>query len=483
MDDGSNFGPLNKIITDINNENNNSERLVKKDKCDKQKNNTENSFNNEFFQFENVDFSNLILPINELLPLGNDKNSLLTFLPNSNFNVNYTGVTGTSNLNVVENRIYNINSNTKNLETYVGTTTESTNEKPHLNKTKNLKNIKNYDNYKNYYSTEINTSKPPNYNQNNNLTYGGQTAVVTNQNQLTYLPPNVYQEKNGTFGYAYLGKEDRQPTMPIKEKLLYNEIYRLPESTMYKSASQIKQQNSYYNTATISKPFLSTHYNFSNGKPFLQEVNRNMAFLPSPILSYKTLIDLPSAFLDNEVNKKTFTENGAFYKGKCNDRATKKKTKVSNEKNKKAKINKKVIKKSHKGITKISEFHSSEELTIEELRKLTWSNIPKYRKYFQKFSEEENANYRRYYNPKYCHNASSSETFDKQLFNSNVNFKKKQNILNKWLITHADNPYPCAKEKIILAQLTSSTVNQITHWFVNSRRRKRDLLEAIRKKK
>ncbi|KAI7898732.1 uncharacterized protein BX663DRAFT_523919 [Cokeromyces recurvatus] len=49
--------------------------------------------------------------------------------------------------------------------------------------------------------------------------------------------------------------------------------------------------------------------------------------------------------------------------------------------------------------------------------------------------------------------------------------KNVTEFLRKWLIQHKKHPYPAEKEKIDLARHTGLTVNQISNWFINARRR------------
>ncbi|KAI8974447.1 hypothetical protein BDB01DRAFT_729023 [Pilobolus umbonatus] len=49
--------------------------------------------------------------------------------------------------------------------------------------------------------------------------------------------------------------------------------------------------------------------------------------------------------------------------------------------------------------------------------------------------------------------------------------KEVTEFLRKWLIQHKKHPYPAEKEKIELAHQTGLTVNQISNWFINARRR------------
>jgi hypothetical protein len=44
-------------------------------------------------------------------------------------------------------------------------------------------------------------------------------------------------------------------------------------------------------------------------------------------------------------------------------------------------------------------------------------------------------------------------------------------ILREWLIDHCHNPYPTESEKNELRLTTGLTLNQISNWFINARRR------------
>ncbi|KAI8342650.1 Homeodomain-like protein [Chlamydoabsidia padenii] len=49
--------------------------------------------------------------------------------------------------------------------------------------------------------------------------------------------------------------------------------------------------------------------------------------------------------------------------------------------------------------------------------------------------------------------------------------KQVTEFLKQWLVLHKQHPYPSEKEKIDLAKQTGLTVNQISNWFINARRR------------
>ncbi|KAG2184963.1 hypothetical protein INT43_000876 [Umbelopsis isabellina] len=49
--------------------------------------------------------------------------------------------------------------------------------------------------------------------------------------------------------------------------------------------------------------------------------------------------------------------------------------------------------------------------------------------------------------------------------------KNVTTFLRNWLVQHKRHPYPTEDEKIDLARRTSLTVNQISNWFINARRR------------
>ncbi|ORX52471.1 hypothetical protein DM01DRAFT_1408336 [Hesseltinella vesiculosa] len=49
--------------------------------------------------------------------------------------------------------------------------------------------------------------------------------------------------------------------------------------------------------------------------------------------------------------------------------------------------------------------------------------------------------------------------------------KPVTSILKKWLLEHCRNPYPTEDEKLLLKDQTQLTLNQISNWFINARRR------------
>ncbi|KAI8336103.1 Homeodomain-like protein [Chlamydoabsidia padenii] len=44
-------------------------------------------------------------------------------------------------------------------------------------------------------------------------------------------------------------------------------------------------------------------------------------------------------------------------------------------------------------------------------------------------------------------------------------------VLRDWLANHKRHPYPTDEEKLILSQQTNLTLNQVSNWFINARRR------------
>jgi len=59
--------------------------------------------------------------------------------------------------------------------------------------------------------------------------------------------------------------------------------------------------------------------------------------------------------------------------------------------------------------------------------------------------------------------------------------KAATNILKKWLFDHLFHPYPTEEEKSALSLQTGLTLNQISNWFINARRRiLQPMLESVR---
>eukprot|EP01118_Nematostelium_gracile_P005319 TRINITY_DN1675_c0_g1_i2.p1 TRINITY_DN1675_c0_g1~~TRINITY_DN1675_c0_g1_i2.p1 ORF type:complete len:227 (-),score=73.97 TRINITY_DN1675_c0_g1_i2:152-832(-) len=59
--------------------------------------------------------------------------------------------------------------------------------------------------------------------------------------------------------------------------------------------------------------------------------------------------------------------------------------------------------------------------------------------------------------------------------------KAATNILKKWLFDHLFHPYPTEEEKANLSNQTSLSLNQISNWFINARRRiLQPMLESVR---
>ncbi|KAI9236510.1 MAG: Homeodomain-like protein, partial [Podila humilis] len=49
--------------------------------------------------------------------------------------------------------------------------------------------------------------------------------------------------------------------------------------------------------------------------------------------------------------------------------------------------------------------------------------------------------------------------------------KSVTSVLKNWLVQNAIHPYPTEDEKIKLAEATHLSLNQISNWFINARRR------------
>jgi len=59
--------------------------------------------------------------------------------------------------------------------------------------------------------------------------------------------------------------------------------------------------------------------------------------------------------------------------------------------------------------------------------------------------------------------------------------KAATNILKKWLFDHLFHPYPTEEEKSALSLQTGLSLNQISNWFINARRRiLQPMLESVR---
>ncbi|KAI5787028.1 homeobox KN domain-containing protein, partial [Peziza echinospora] len=50
--------------------------------------------------------------------------------------------------------------------------------------------------------------------------------------------------------------------------------------------------------------------------------------------------------------------------------------------------------------------------------------------------------------------------------------KPVTDMLRAWLSSHVAHPYPTEEEKIQLCDATNLTMNQISNWFINARRRR-----------
>jgi len=59
--------------------------------------------------------------------------------------------------------------------------------------------------------------------------------------------------------------------------------------------------------------------------------------------------------------------------------------------------------------------------------------------------------------------------------------KSATNLLKKWLFDHLFHPYPTEEEKSSLSLQTGLSLNQISNWFINARRRTlQPMLESVR---
>jgi len=59
--------------------------------------------------------------------------------------------------------------------------------------------------------------------------------------------------------------------------------------------------------------------------------------------------------------------------------------------------------------------------------------------------------------------------------------KASTNLLKKWLFDHLFHPYPTEEEKSSLSLQTGLSLNQISNWFINARRRTlQPMLESVR---
>lgn len=49
--------------------------------------------------------------------------------------------------------------------------------------------------------------------------------------------------------------------------------------------------------------------------------------------------------------------------------------------------------------------------------------------------------------------------------------KEATAILKAWFNSHRESPYPTEDEKVQLCSQTNLTLNQVSNWFINARRR------------
>ncbi|ORY94718.1 hypothetical protein BCR43DRAFT_525880 [Syncephalastrum racemosum] len=72
--------------------------------------------------------------------------------------------------------------------------------------------------------------------------------------------------------------------------------------------------------------------------------------------------------------------------------------------------------------------------------------------------------------PKQQQHQQQQQTAEKKRRRGNLP-KEVTEYLKSWLVEHKKHPYPSEKEKIQLANRTALSVNQISNWFINARRR------------
>ncbi|KAF9732728.1 homeobox domain-containing protein [Paraphaeosphaeria minitans] len=84
------------------------------------------------------------------------------------------------------------------------------------------------------------------------------------------------------------------------------------------------------------------------------------------------------------------------------------------------------------------------------------------------------------YNPHAPPQSYNSYTFQSSLGVDQSSFNRKRRgnlpkeataILKKWFADHRDSPYPTEEEKLALCQKCQLTLNQVSNWFINARRR------------
>lgn len=57
---------------------------------------------------------------------------------------------------------------------------------------------------------------------------------------------------------------------------------------------------------------------------------------------------------------------------------------------------------------------------------------------------------------------------------------EQKELLDTWLQTHINNPYPSDDEKVYLAQETGLDKEQVSNWFVNARKRSKQIQDTGR---